>query len=146
MEVDGFEAVRLEPSEVDTDASVGGLVGPGVVEYGRGCGGEGVDEGQFMVGGFVEVDNVFDDPEEVSGEGFVAGLLQQLAVEGGAGVLGEFDPSAGLYPVVVLIRPRQQDVPIVEAEAGYTVLEAYAVTVEGDHGPGEFIRRRGKRI
>ena len=146
MEVNGFEAVRLEPSEFDTDAPVGGLVGPGVVEYGRVCGGEGVEEGQFTVGRFVEVEEVFDDSEKVSDEGFVAGLLQQLTVEGGAGVLGEFDPSAGLDPIVVLIRPRQEHVPIVDAEAGYTVLEAYAVTVEGDHGPGEFIRRRGKRI
>ncbi len=42
-----------------------GLVGPGLVRDGRVCGEDGVGEGQFVVGGGVEAEAVFDDPGQV---------------------------------------------------------------------------------
>ncbi len=81
-------------------------VGPDVAEYGGVLGEEGVGEGQFVVAGSVEVEEVFDHLEEIFDPRFVARLLHKLAFEGGAGVLAEFDPPAGKNPVPVLIRPR----------------------------------------
>jgi hypothetical protein len=146
LEGDGFEAFHIEPSELDAGVSVGGPVGPGVAEHGGVFVGNGVGEGQFVVVGSVEVEEVFDHPEEIADLRFVARLLQKFAFEGGAGVLAEFDPPAGQDSRPVLIRLRQEHVPIVDAQASDPVLEAHVLVVEGDHDKGEFIREPDKRI
>ena len=99
-----------------------------------------------MADGSVEIEEVLDYPEEVPDVGLLAGLFEKLAAECCPGVFVNLDPSAGKDPVPVLIRLGQKDVPVVNREAGDPVFEAYAILVEGDHGAGEFIRRRVKRI
>ena len=146
LEVDGIEVVEVEPTEFDPGVSVGGAVGPGVVEDGRGGGGDGVDEGELVVVGFAEVEEILDYPEQVFDACVLAGLFQELAPEGVAGVFEELDPSAGQDPAFVLIRLREEHVPFVGAEAGDPVLEASVFAVEGDHGGHEFIRKPTKRI
>jgi hypothetical protein len=75
LEGDGFEVFQIESSELDAGVSVGGPVGPGVAEHGGVFGGDSVGEGQFVVVGSVEVEEVFDHPEKVFDLCFVARLL-----------------------------------------------------------------------
>jgi hypothetical protein len=146
LEGDGVEVVEVEPAEFDAGFSVRGPVGPGVFEDGGVDRGDGLDEGKLVVVRSVEVEEVLDDPEQVSDPGSLAGLFEDLPLEGRPGVFAQLDPSAGEYPVFVLIRLRQKHVPVVNGEAGDPVFEACVLLVEGDHDADEFIRKRPKRI
>ena len=146
LERDLVEVVEVEPAEFYVGTAVCGPVGPGVVEDGGVGGGDGVDEGKLVVVRSVEGEEVLDDPEQVPGPGPLAGLFEDLALEGRPGVFAQLDPSTGEDPVPVLIRLRQEHVPVVNGEAGDPVFEACVLLVEGDHDADEFIRKRPKRI
>jgi hypothetical protein len=146
LEGGGLEVVEVEPAEFDAGFSVRGAVGPGVVEDGGVGGGDGVDEGELVVVRCVEVEEVLDDPEQVPDPGSLPGLFEDLAVEGRPCVFAQLDPPAGEDPGLVLIRLRQEHVPVVNGEAGDPVFEARVLLVEGDHDADEFIRKRLERI
>ena len=92
-------------------------------------GGDGVDEGEPVVGAPGEGEEALDGSEQVPDPDSPACLFEKLAAEGRA---------------LVLIRLRQGHVPVVNGGAGDAVFEVCVLLVEGDHV--EFIRKPPKRI
>ncbi len=78
MEGYGFQAIEVEPSELDACVTVGGSVGPGVVEDGRFDREDGLGEGQLVVVGSVEVEEILGHPGEICDPGAMARLFRDL--------------------------------------------------------------------
>ncbi len=62
-EVDSPGIVQSEPAQFDANIPIRGSVGSGLLQDGRVRGGDGVDEGELVEAGPVQIEEVLDDPE-----------------------------------------------------------------------------------